>query len=87
MSKPNGNHIRTCRYCGRVYIRCNYMIRRGAGTGPDGRWLGDTHEIACARKLAAAGNPSSPAPVETQQIDPHSFRRGRKKSKKTGRKV
>lgn len=46
--KP-ANKFRTCDVCGQRYQYVNWMVRRGIRDN-NGRWLKDTHEIACAKK-------------------------------------
>lgn len=41
---------RTCPICGKRYRYTNYMSRHRI-TATDGRWLRDTHVIACAKKV------------------------------------
>lgn len=51
MSQPSGSHSRKCPFCGNYYVRTNWMVRRNVFS-KDGKWLSDTHLIACAEKNA-----------------------------------
>ena len=52
MSRNNGDHYVGPRpYCGKRYRLTNYMKRsKELKRGHDGRWLNNTHLIACHRK-------------------------------------
>ena len=53
MAQPSGMIVMACKFCGRRYLRTNWMIRYGV-RGYDGRLLRDTHQIACNKKLRTA---------------------------------
>jgi len=46
----DGSCVRRCPYCGERYRQTNWMVRRHARTD-QGKWLRNTHEIACYEKL------------------------------------
>lgn len=54
MAHPSGTKvIGPCRYCGEHYVLTNWMRRRAGDRDEQGRWLSDTHLIACHRKHTA----------------------------------
>lgn len=49
MGRSSGTRNHKCPYCGKPYVRTNWMVRYGH-VAKDGKLLSDTHLIACYRK-------------------------------------